>query len=51
MQGLLTTKEACDYLRIGRTTLYKLWATKKIRKVKIRGATRWRLRDLERLAG
>lgn len=46
MEQLLTTKEACARLQIGRTTLLALAASGKIRRVKIGRLARWRPADL-----
>ena len=47
---LLTTKEACDFLRCGRTTLWN-WRRKGVvpDPIRIGGAVRWKRTDLETL--
>ena len=46
---LLTTKEACEYLRIGKTLFYRQAAAKRIKNVRIGRAVRWKKWDLDRL--
>lgn len=45
---LMTTKEACAYLRIGKTTFYRHATLKRIKNVRIGRAVRWRKADLDR---
>lgn len=45
---LLTTPEACAFLRIGRTTLYAISNLGRIPKTKIKGQVRWQRAALER---
>lgn len=48
---LVTIADACEILAIGRTHLYKLHRRGHFEFVKLGGATRVRVADLERLAG
>lgn len=49
MSDLLDVQQAADYLGgIHRATVYRLVADKKLRIVKIRGATRFRRTELDR---
>jgi len=48
MKELLTTKEACAFLKIGRLTLYKLIKAKEIVACKIGRSWRFERSDLER---
>lgn len=48
---LLTTKEACAFLRVCSKTLHSMWKRKDLRRVQARGdkrAVRWPLAELER---
>lgn len=45
---LLTTREACGFLQLGRTKLFALARAGQIRRTKIGRATRWKVRELER---
>ena len=48
VSGLLTTKEACVYLRIGKTSFYRHAALKRIRNVRIGRSVRWQKADLDK---
>jgi excisionase family DNA binding protein len=45
---LLTVPESCAYLRIGRTTLYRAVAGRRLRVTKVEGRTMLRVSELER---
>jgi len=46
---LLTVKEACEYLGISKTTLYKLIKEGKLKPVKLGKITRFEKEDIDRL--
>lgn len=46
---LLRLEEACRFLGVGKSTLYKWTALGWVKKAKIGGVTGWPLRELERL--
>lgn len=48
VSGLMTTMEACRYLRIGKTSFYRHAALKRIRNVRIGRSVRWQKADLDR---
>lgn len=48
MEQLLTTKEACEYLKVSRQTLAKWKKKRKIKAVKFGGNIRYKLSDIEK---
>jgi predicted DNA-binding transcriptional regulator AlpA len=45
---VLTTKETCAFLKVGRTTLWTLRRRREIRAIKRRGILRWSMREIQR---
>ena len=46
-ETLLTTAEACAFLRLGKTSFYRQAGLKKLRRVRFGRSVRWRRSDLE----
>lgn len=49
MEELLTVKEVMAYLKVSKTTVYKLIDREKIRPIKIGAVTRIKKEDIEKL--
>ena len=47
-QRLLTNKQACEYLQISPTTLWRLVKQRRIKTVNLRGRARYDVRELDR---